>query len=68
MEPDLAVDFLNAYVAHYISEENQQKALARDAVVARPTVNGYFAMLVDTLLGALVPAWRTPSGSEVDFT
>jgi predicted AAA+ superfamily ATPase len=85
MEPDLAVDFLDAYVANYIREEIQQEALvrnldsfarflevaalvngqvvnvaglARDAGVARPTVQGYFATLVDTLLGTWVPAWR----------
>jgi predicted AAA+ superfamily ATPase len=33
-------------------------ALARDAGVARPTVQGYFETLVDTLLGAWLPAWR----------
>jgi predicted AAA+ superfamily ATPase len=33
-------------------------ALARDAAVARPTVQGYFEVLVDTLLGAWLPAWR----------
>lgn len=33
-------------------------ALARDAAVARPTVQGYFETLVDTLLGAWLPAWR----------
>jgi len=32
--------------------------LARDAAVARPTVQGYFATLVDTLIGVWLPAWR----------
>lgn len=33
-------------------------ALARDAAVARPTVQGYFEVLTDTLLGHWLPAWR----------
>ena len=33
-------------------------ALSRDAAVARPTVQGYFEVLTDTLLGAWLPAWR----------
>lgn len=33
-------------------------SLARDAAVARPTVIGYFEVLVDTLLGTWLPAWR----------
>ena len=33
--------------------------IARDAAVARPTVQGYFATLVDTLIGCWLPAWRT---------
>jgi len=32
--------------------------LSRDAAVARPTVQGYFATLVDTLIGCWLPAWR----------
>jgi uncharacterized protein len=32
--------------------------LARDAAVARPTVQGYFTALVDTLVGVWLPAWR----------
>jgi predicted AAA+ superfamily ATPase len=32
--------------------------LARDAGVARPTVQGYFSTLVDTLIGFWLPAWR----------
>lgn len=32
--------------------------LARDSAVARPTVQGYFEVLTDTLLGAWLPAWR----------
>jgi predicted AAA+ superfamily ATPase len=33
-------------------------AIARDAAVARPTVQGYFDVLVDTLIGTWLPAWR----------
>ncbi len=32
--------------------------LARDAAVARPTVQGYYAALTDTLVGYWLPAWR----------
>lgn len=32
--------------------------LARDAAVARPTVQGYFDVLIDTLIGTWLPAWR----------
>lgn len=32
--------------------------LARDAAIARPTVQGHFDVLVDTLVGAWLPAWR----------
>jgi len=32
--------------------------VARDAAVARPTVQGYFATLADTLIGFWLPAWR----------
>ena len=32
--------------------------LARDAAVARPTVQGYFNVLVDTLIGFWLPAWH----------
>lgn len=32
--------------------------IARDAGVARPTVQGYFAILIDTLIGFWLPAWR----------
>jgi predicted AAA+ superfamily ATPase len=32
--------------------------IARDAGVARPTVQGHFDVLTDTLLGAWLPAWR----------
>ncbi len=31
--------------------------IARDAAVARPTVQGYFATLQDTLVGFWPPAW-----------
>lgn len=33
-------------------------SLSRDAEVARPTVQGYFEVLVDTLLGVWLPAWK----------
>jgi predicted AAA+ superfamily ATPase len=33
-------------------------SLARDSAVARPTVQGYFEVLIDTLIGAWLPAWR----------
>ncbi|MFM9885699.1 MAG: ATP-binding protein [Burkholderiales bacterium] len=33
-------------------------ALSRDAAVARPTIQGYFEVLTDTLLGSWLPAWR----------
>jgi predicted AAA+ superfamily ATPase len=32
--------------------------IARDAAVARPTVQGYFDTLVDTLIGVWLPPWR----------
>jgi predicted AAA+ superfamily ATPase len=32
--------------------------VARDAAVARPTVQGYFSTLIDTLIGVWLPAWR----------
>jgi predicted AAA+ superfamily ATPase len=32
--------------------------IARDAAVARPTVQGYFETLTDTLIGVFLPAWR----------
>jgi predicted AAA+ superfamily ATPase len=32
--------------------------LARDAAVARPTVQGYLGTLTDTLIGVWLPAWR----------
>jgi predicted AAA+ superfamily ATPase len=32
--------------------------LSRDAAVARPTVQGYFDVLTDTLIGVWLPAWR----------
>jgi predicted AAA+ superfamily ATPase len=32
--------------------------IARDAGIARPTVQGHFDVLVDTLVGAWLPAWR----------
>ncbi|MCK4305836.1 MAG: ATP-binding protein [Candidatus Eisenbacteria sp.] len=33
-------------------------AIARDAAVARPTVQGYFQVLIDTLIGIWLPAWQ----------
>ncbi|NOT54257.1 MAG: ATP-binding protein [Deltaproteobacteria bacterium] len=33
-------------------------AIARDAAVARPTVQRYFDTLIDTLIGVWLPAWR----------
>jgi len=33
-------------------------SIARDAAVARPTVQGYFEILTDTLIGTWLPAWR----------
>lgn len=32
--------------------------IARDAAIARPTVQGYFDVLTDTLIGHWLPAWR----------
>ncbi len=32
--------------------------VARDAAVPRPTVQGYFEALIDTLVGVWLPAWR----------
>lgn len=32
--------------------------IARDAGVARPTVQGYFQVLIDTLVGFWLPAWQ----------
>jgi uncharacterized protein len=32
--------------------------VARDAAVARPTVQGYFDTLIDTLIGFWLPAWQ----------
>jgi uncharacterized protein len=32
--------------------------IARDAAVARPSVQGYFDVLVDTLIAVWLPAWR----------
>jgi predicted AAA+ superfamily ATPase len=33
--------------------------IARDAAVARSTVDSYFSIIVDTLLGHFLPSWRT---------
>jgi predicted AAA+ superfamily ATPase len=32
--------------------------IARDAAVARPTVQGYFQVLIETLIGFWLPAWQ----------
>lgn len=40
------------------SQVTNVASLARDAAVSRPTVQGYFEVLVDTLIGAWLPAWR----------
>jgi len=32
--------------------------IARDAAVSRPTVQGYFEVLIDTLIGIWLPAWQ----------
>ena len=32
--------------------------MARDTAVARPTVQGYFDILIDTLIGVRLPAWQ----------
>jgi len=32
--------------------------IARDVAVARPTVQGYFQVLIDTLVGTWLPAWQ----------
>jgi len=40
------------------SQVTNVASLARDAAVARPTVQGYFEVLTDTLIGAWLPAWR----------
>lgn len=85
VEPEHALDVLDAYVSNYIREEIQQEALvrsldsfvrfleiaalmngqivnvaglSRDAAVARPTVQGYFDVLADTLIGFWLPAWQ----------
>lgn len=36
--------------------------IARDAAVARPTVQDYFQILVDTLLAVWLPAWKLKKG------
>lgn len=33
-------------------------SIARDAGIARPTVQGHFEVLIDTLIGTWLPAWR----------
>ena len=38
--------------------------IARDAKVARPTVQGYFQVLVDTLLGDWLPAWKLKAATK----
>jgi predicted AAA+ superfamily ATPase len=39
--------------------------LARDAQVARQTVQGYFEILIDTLLGYWLPAWQPRRATKV---
>jgi predicted AAA+ superfamily ATPase len=39
--------------------------IARDAQVARPTVQGFFEVLVDTLLGFWLPAWKLKPGTKL---
>ncbi|MBL8923344.1 MAG: ATP-binding protein [Myxococcaceae bacterium] len=39
--------------------------IARDAQVARPTVQGFFDVLVDTLLGFWLPAWKLKPGTKL---
>jgi uncharacterized protein len=39
--------------------------IARDAQVARQTVQGFFEILVDTLLGYWLPAWRPRRATKV---
>lgn len=36
--------------------------VARDAAVARPTVQDFFEILVDTLIGSWLPAWKLKRG------
>ena len=48
--------FLEAALAN--AQVTNVASRARDAAVARPTVQGYFEVLTDTLLGAWLPAWR----------
>jgi predicted AAA+ superfamily ATPase len=38
--------------------------IARDAKVARPTVQGYFQVLVDTLVGDWLPAWKLKAATK----
>jgi predicted AAA+ superfamily ATPase len=38
--------------------------IARDAQVARQTVQGYFEILIDTLMGFWLPAWRLKSATK----
>jgi uncharacterized protein len=40
-------------------------SIARDAQVARQTVQGYFDVLVDTLLGFWLPAWRLKRATKL---
>lgn len=40
-------------------------SLARDAQVARQTVQGYFDVLVDTLLGHWLPAWKLKRATKL---
>ena len=39
-------------------QQTNVAGIARDAAIARPTVQGWFDILVDTLVGSWLPAWR----------
>ena len=39
-------------------QQTNMAGLARDAGVSRPTAQGYFEVLTDTLIGYWLPAWR----------
>jgi uncharacterized protein len=39
-------------------QQTNLSAISRDAVVSRPTVDSYFEVLTDTLIGFWLPAWQ----------
>lgn len=39
-------------------QQTNLSSLSRDAAASRPTVDGYFEVLIDTLLGFWLPAWQ----------